>query len=315
MRVPFWTNQYSMGPTGARMRTWRPGLLLDLAQRRLLDGLVAIRGPLGQRPGDAVAVPATTAQHELRAGRCPGAGRRRPRRSPAPPASAVRAGSVSLAMRSRRCPWAGRPRAAADSIASSRRQASAATPDASIGRRAVVRAAGRGTDGPDGRAAGRGTRGRAPGRWASGTPAAAPTAVRDAGSPAARTGSARWCRGRRETSCCMSPMVPGRRRIDTAQSSAVSGFPAVPADGPVRRPVSLPISRSRWYGARPGPIDAASPGGDPTAGRAGPALAGRRWPGMRTAGTLRRQRAAVGQVRDGVRGRTDAGTVHAGRSA
>src|SRR3972149_1976973 len=77
MRLPAWTNQYSMGPTGSRMATSRaasPG-----TSRRA--GAAAppaprARGPpppppaaggraLGQRPGDAAPLAATPAEDDL----------------------------------------------------------------------------------------------------------------------------------------------------------------------------------------------------------------------------------------------------------
>ena len=71
------------GPDGRQDADLEPGLLLDLAQGGLLHGLVAVGRSLGQRPGDAVALPAPAAEHQLGARSALAqdhpAGRRRPR--------------------------------------------------------------------------------------------------------------------------------------------------------------------------------------------------------------------------------------------
>ena len=66
MRVPDWTNQYSIESSGPVMRTSEPGLLLDLADGRLLAALAGVGRSLGERPGPPVALPPAAADDEPR---------------------------------------------------------------------------------------------------------------------------------------------------------------------------------------------------------------------------------------------------------
>ncbi len=200
------------GPDRDQDAHLEPGLLLHLAERRLLDGLVAVRGALGQRPGDAVRVATSTPEHELPASRAlaqhDAARGGRSRR----PASAVGPGSVSLAMGSLR--WR------VDRVTQGRGglQCMPARP-ASAGLRAMLRvrgmlgATGGRTDGAHRLAAGARHAPRAPGCWASGRHAAGPTAAPDAGCRAARTWSGRWCRGKRRPRAASGRCYPFRSRI------------------------------------------------------------------------------------------------------
>ena len=68
------------GPDGRHDADLEPGLLLHLAERRLLDRLIGVGGALGQRPGRAVALAAAPPEDQLAYPLRPAAARPRPRR-------------------------------------------------------------------------------------------------------------------------------------------------------------------------------------------------------------------------------------------